>query len=94
MTKYSTNNFSDILFSVNISIIFINEWFNHCLNEKLLLPESHTEPDLRWHTHDQAIINVLYRKYIKNNIIGFSLLFSLLLLYDPFRRNIIYCNCI
>jgi hypothetical protein len=54
----------------NLSVKFVDEWFNYCLNEKLLLPENNSNEDnqLRWHTHDQAILTVLYRKYIEQEL--------------------------
>jgi hypothetical protein len=36
--------------------------------DELLFPETYNEPFLKWHTHDQAIVSVLYRKYIKQGI--------------------------
>lgn len=51
-----------------ISMQFVNEWHDLCMNDALILPETTPEPDLRWHSHDQAIACVLYRKYMKNNI--------------------------
>ena len=51
-----------------ISMKFVNEWHDLCLIDDLLLPENTTEPELRWHTHDQAIASVLYRKYIKHGL--------------------------
>jgi len=51
-----------------ISMQFVNEWHDLCMNDALILPEHTPEPDLRWHTHAQAIACVLYRKYMKNNI--------------------------
>lgn len=51
-----------------ISMQFVNEWHDLCMNDALILPESTPESELRWHTHDQAIACVLYRKYMKNNI--------------------------
>ena len=50
------------------SIQFINEWLGYCIQDNLLFPETNYEPDLKWHTHDQAIASVLYRKYIKQGI--------------------------
>jgi len=49
------------------SIAFINEWLNLC-NTDLILPEKYPEPELKWNTHDQAILTVLYRKYMENGI--------------------------
>lgn len=46
------------------SVRFINEWADYCNYGDLILPETAEEPDLRWHTHDQAILSVLYKKYI------------------------------
>lgn len=46
------------------SIRFINEWAQYCDYGDLIFPETTAEPDLRWHTHDQAILSVLYKKYI------------------------------
>jgi len=59
----------------NLSVKFIDEWFNYCMDDNLIFPEKTHEPDLRWSTHDQAILSVLYRKYIEfelfpKNIIG------------------------
>jgi hypothetical protein len=50
------------------SVQFINEWLNYCMMDELLFPETYNEPFLKWHTHDQAIVSVLYRKYIKQGI--------------------------
>jgi hypothetical protein len=47
----------------NMSIEFVNKWLDLC-SQDLILPEEHAEPDLRWNTHDQAILSVLYKKYI------------------------------
>jgi hypothetical protein len=55
----------------DFSVKFINKWLNYCMDEKLLLPEDNIleEKDLKWHTHDQAIVTVLYRKYIEDNLL-------------------------
>jgi len=50
-----------------LSVDFINEWLHYCNSGDLILPEIENEPDLRWHTHDQAILTVLYKKYINND---------------------------
>jgi hypothetical protein len=47
----------------NLSMLFINEWLNFCKTD-LILPENSEEPNLKWNTHDQAILTVLYKKYI------------------------------
>ena len=41
------------------------------MNEELLLPEDDLlkEKNLQWHTHDQAIVTVLYRKYIEEKLL-------------------------
>jgi hypothetical protein len=51
----------------DLSVKFIQEWFDYCMGE-LILPEKREEPELRWSTHDQAIISVLYRKYMKQKL--------------------------
>ena len=51
-----------------ISMKFINEWHDLCLIDNLILPENTPEPELKWHSHDQAIACVLYRKYIKDKL--------------------------
>jgi len=56
-----------IIRKTELSLKFVDEWLNYCMDDKLLLPEKTKEPTLRWHTHDQAILSVLYRKYIKDN---------------------------
>lgn len=48
-----------------LSMEFIHEWLFYC-NQDLILPEKIKEPELRWHTHDQAILTVLYKKYIND----------------------------
>jgi hypothetical protein len=56
-------------------MLFINEWLNFCKTD-LILPEKYLEPSLRWNTHDQAILTVLYKKYIDLGIFnkeGFKL---------------------
>jgi len=47
-----------------ISENFIFNWWLLCKTE-LILPEINTNSTIKWHTHDQAIITVLYRKYIE-----------------------------
>lgn len=52
-----------------LSIQFVQEWLNFCLDDRCLLPEKSPEPPLLWHTHDQAVLCVLYKKYIENCLI-------------------------
>lgn len=47
----------------------VREWFDLCCRKDLLLPEKTKEPELRWHTHDQAILTVLLRKKIAEEIL-------------------------
>ena len=51
----------------NLSVLFINEWLNYCKTD-LILPENSKQPSLKWSTHDQAILTVLYKKYIQLGI--------------------------
>jgi hypothetical protein len=60
-----------------ISMMFVREWLKYCETD-LILPEIIQEDKLRWHTHDQAILTVLYIKYIElgffsSNAPGFHL---------------------
>lgn len=50
-----------------LSCDFINDWLYYCNYKDLILPENKEQPDLRWHTHDQAILTVLYKKYINDD---------------------------
>jgi hypothetical protein len=50
------------------SCSFIKDWLRYCETGDLILPETDSEPDLRWHTHDQAIVSVLYKKYINDRL--------------------------
>lgn len=75
-----------------LSVQFVNEWLEYCNYPELILPETEYDPKLRWNTHDQAILSVLYKKYINEGKIyqnspGFYLkdkVFS--------RENIIFYN--
>jgi len=51
----------------NTSVLFINEWLDYCKTD-LILPEDSKESNLKWSTHDQAILTVLYKKYIELQI--------------------------
>jgi hypothetical protein len=65
----------------DISLKFIDEWLHYCNYENLILPEQDKETELLWSTHDQAILTVLYRKYIEQGIFlnsNFSLNFNIL----------------
>lgn len=56
-----------ILKKTELTTQLINEWYELCCDTDLLLPETEVESDLRWHTHDQALLNILIRKYIFEN---------------------------
>jgi hypothetical protein len=56
-----------ILKKTELTTRLINEWYELCCDIELLLPETEAESDLRWHTHDQALLNILIRKYIFEN---------------------------
>jgi hypothetical protein len=56
-----------IIKKTNKTVQFIKEWADLCHTE-LILPEKIQQPELKWNTHDQAILTVLYKKYIKNGI--------------------------
>ena len=56
-----------ILKKTELTTRLINEWYELCCDTDLLLPETEAESDLRWHTHDQALLNILIRKYIFEN---------------------------
>lgn len=46
------------------SVDLVNEWLELCKQKELLLPEQTAQKDLRWHTHDQALLSTLCRKKV------------------------------
>jgi predicted HAD superfamily hydrolase len=73
----------------DLSVKFIDEWFDYCMRD-LILPESTLEPELRWSTHDQAILSVLYRKYIKEGLFKNKGVFIKYRIFS--KKNIFYVN--
>ena len=52
-----------------LSLQFVQEWLAFCLDDRCLLPETSPKSPLLWHTHDQAVLCVLYKKYIENGVL-------------------------
>lgn len=51
-----------------VSVNFIQNWLTLC-ETSLLFPDVYEEFTARgWHTHDQALFNVLYQKYVEMNV--------------------------
>jgi hypothetical protein len=51
------------------SIEILKEWNKYCLIDKYIDGEQYGElyPEFRWHTCDQAILNVLISNYVYQN---------------------------
>ena len=54
----------------NLIIKFMNEWLDVCKNDNLITSSTieNQHPDFKWNTQEQAIMNILMTKYIKNNL--------------------------
>lgn len=58
-----------IIRKTDLSKKFIEEWLYFCKLDKLIFPENKNEEisEFRFNTWDQAILNVLFCKYVENN---------------------------
>jgi hypothetical protein len=59
------------------NINFMNDWLNACKNEKLITAETFSKqhPAFEWNTQEQAIMNILHKKYVKMNL-GNEMIYS------------------
>lgn len=55
-----------IIRKTDYTIKLIENWFESCLQKILIEPEKEKEPNLRWSTHDQAILSVIMRRETLN----------------------------
>ena len=53
-----------LLKKTDLTTSIVDDWYDLCCDPELLLPETKAEADLRWHTHDQALLNVVIRRYM------------------------------